>query len=108
MSDNVESVSQQDPPRTAPRIVCFRGEADAADYFIIVEKKPLCKVSHFPQALSIWFASYYVFHLIYPKQTKEIALFFQEFVFGLPEQSSSRGTHSATYLTVTSDINKFL
>jgi hypothetical protein len=108
MSEDVQSVAQRDPPRTAPRISCFTGESESTDYFIIIEKKLLCKVSSFAEALCTWFASHYVFDLVYPKQTKDVALFFQEYVFGLPEQGGSRSTHSATYLTVSSDINKFL
>ena len=38
------------------------------------------------------------------KGIKNVALFFQEFVFGLPERSNK----GATYLTVTSDISKFV
>ena len=100
MSEDVQSVAQRDPPRTAPRISCFTGESESTDYFIIIEKKLLCKVSSFAEALCTWFASHYVFDLVYPKQTKDVALFFQEYVFGLPEQGGSRSTHSATYLTV--------
>lgn len=76
-----------------------------AEYFCVIEKKPLFKVPTFSEALSIWFATHYVFNLMYSKQTKDVALFFQECVFGLPEPSKGR---SATYLTVSSDINKFL
>jgi hypothetical protein len=106
MSQSVEAVAEADPPRAAPRIVCFEAaDSYTAEYFCVIEKKPLFKVPTFSEALSIWFATHYVFDLMYSKQTKDVALFFQECVFGLPEPSKGR---SATYLTVSSDINKFL
>ena len=35
---------------------------------------------------------------------KDVALFFQEFVFNLPATSITKRLKSATYLTVTTDI----
>ena len=58
----------------------------------------------FTKALMLWFGSHYVFNLEYCKTVKNIALFFQESVFCLPDKS----TKGATYLTVTSDITKFI
>ena len=104
MAEDPEEVCTRDPPRTAPRIACFAAE-EGNTYFIFVESKVLCTTNVFPKALVLWFIAHYVFNLMYCKQVREIALFFQEFVFGLPEKSKARG---ATYLTVTSDINKFI
>lgn len=95
MSEDVNEVAKRDPPRIQQTT-------------LIIEKKPVCKTTNFTQALSVWFVSHYVFDLVYSKQTRDVALFFQEFMFGLPEKGSSRATHSATYLTVSSDITKFL
>jgi len=50
----------------------------------------------------LWFATHYVFNLEYSKQAKELALFFQEFIFGLPDNSKT-----STYLTVSGDILQF-
>ena len=75
MSEDVDEVAKRDPPRTAPRIVCF--QADSADYLLIIEKKPVCKIKNFTQALNVWFASHYVFDLVYSKQTRDVALFFK-------------------------------
>ena len=41
---------------------------------------------------------------LYRKGIKNVALFLQEIFFGLPERSNK----GATYLTVTSDISKFV
>ena len=49
-----------------------------------------------------WFVCHYVFNLQYCKQAKEVATFFQEYVFGLPKNKS------ATYLSVCSDISKYI
>jgi len=51
----------------------------------------------------LWFATHYVFNLEYSKQAKELALFFQEFIFGLPDNSKK----TSTYLTVSGDILQF-
>lgn len=104
MAEDPEEVCTRDPPRPAPRIACFAGE-EGSTYFLFVESKVLCTTSSFPKALMLWFIAHYVFNLVYCKQVREVALFFQEFVFGLPEKSKGRG---ATYLTVTSDINKYI
>ena len=104
MTDDPDTVCTQDPPRTAPRIACFAGD-ETTSYYLLVERKVLCAVTNFTRALMLWFSLHYVFNLRYCKQAREAALFFQEFVFGLPEKSKSK---SATYLTVASDINKYV
>ena len=43
---------------------------------------------------------------MYCREIEDLALFFQEFVFGLPEKSKS--CKGATYLTVISDISKYV
>ena len=104
MAEDPEEVCTRDPPRTAPRIACFTAE-EGSTYFIFVESKVLCTTNFFSKALVLWFIAHYVFNLMYCKQVREIALFFQESVFGLPEKSKARG---AAYLTVTSDIHKYI
>ena len=52
----------------------------------------------------LWFIGHYVFNLEYCPHVKEIALFFQEFLFKLPATSTMKRQKSATYLTVTTDI----
>ena len=44
----------------------------------------------------------YVFNLEYEKNTREVLLFFQEYVFGQPDQ----GRKSSTYLSVSTDIQR--
>lgn len=48
---------------------------------------------------------HYIFNLQYCKQAKEVAMFFQEYVFGLTKKSKNK---SATYLSVCSDICKYV
>ena len=62
-----------------------------------------CNVNSFSKALFTWFSLFYVFNLEYNKNAKDICLFFQEFVFGLPDS----GKKSSTYLSVTTDIQGF-
>ena len=56
-----------------------------------------------------WFIFHYVFNLEYCNQVKYVALFFQEFVFGLPATSFLKHQKTSTYLhvTVTAYIKKF-
>ncbi len=104
MSDDPDEVCTRDPPRAAPRIACFAGE-ETSTYFIYVESKVLCTTTTFTKSLMLWFITHYVFNLQYCKQVRDVALFFQEFVFGLPERAKGK---SATYLTVSSDISKYV
>ena len=104
MTDNVDEIMLRDPPRMAPRVAAFQGaDGGHTDYFIFIEKAVLCKVNTFAKAIMFWFVSHYVFKLEYEKRLKDVALFFQEFVFGLPAGTKK----SALYLTVTSDLHAF-
>ena len=53
------------------------------------------------------FFSHYVLNLEYARQVKEIALFFQEFVCNLPATAADKKLKNATYLSVTTDIQKY-
>ena len=87
MAKSPEDVAKSDPPRSAPWFACFKGP-DGGDvtYFIFTEQKVLCSVQSFSKAIMLWFVSHYIFNLEYCKQIKEVALFFQEFVLGLPDR----------------------
>lgn len=106
MSDDPESVATRPPIRTAPRIGCFSG--DEPQYFLFVENKTLFHVSTLSRALTFWFVLHYIFNLEYCPQVKSVALFFQEFVFKLPATSFLKHQKSATYLTVTTDFQKYV
>ena len=58
---------------------------------------------NFTKALIIWLVSHSVFNLEYCRQTKDISLFFQEFLFALPCAQSLLNSKSSIYLTITSD-----
>ena len=89
---------------SSPRIAGFVGD-ESTTYFLFIEHTILFNVtSTFSRVLMLWFACHYVFNLENCKGIKNVALFFQEFVFSLPERSNK----GATYLTVTSDISKFV
>ena len=47
------------------------------------------------------FALFYVFNLQYDKNVKDVCLFFQEFVFGLPSNLCKK---TSTYMSITTDI----
>lgn len=85
---------------SAPRFALF-GDST---YYIFVEGNILCEVSSFSRALCLWFATHYIFDLEYCKPLKEMCLFLQEFVFRLPQKTKK----TATYLTTSSDIFKYL
>ena len=106
MTDDVNVIAARDPLRTAPRFAAFQGaDGGHVDYFIFIEKTVLCKVNTFSKALVLWFVSHYIFNLEYAKVVKDVALFFQEFVFRLPCIGNKK---SASYLTVTSDLEAFV
>ena len=73
---------------------------------ILVDKIVLTQCNGFAKALMLCFFSHYVLNLEYGKQIKEVALFFQEFVCNLPATSDKK-LKNATYLSVTTDIQKY-
>lgn len=81
MTETPETVAHRPPLRTALRIAGFKEPTTDSQYYIIVEQKVLCSVTAFPKALILWFAS---LNLECCKQAKEVALFVQELVFGVP------------------------
>ena len=82
---------------SAPVIGCFR-DVDGSTNYLFIEKQVLFGGAlNFCKCLSMWFS------LLQPKSVNEIALFFQEFVFGLPASKVI-----STYLTVCSDIQSFI
>ena len=105
MTDDPDDECTRMPLRAAPRIAGFPQGDETISYFLFIESKVMFSVRSFPKALMLWFSFHYIFNLQYCKQAKDVAMFFQEFVFGLPEKSKNK---SATYLTVTSDINKYV
>lgn len=102
MSDVPESVAAAEPKRNAPWIGEFAVEDGDTVYFIFVEQKVVCTVNSFPKSLFVWFSLFYIFNLEYDQNTRNVSLFFQEFVFGLPAGSACKKT--STYLSVTTDI----
>ena len=103
MSDEPDTVATSPPTRSAPWIGEFNVNDGDPVYFIFVEQKVLCTVNSFVKSLFVWFSLFYVFNLEYDKNTKDLCLFFQEFVFGLPGTGNS-GKKSSTYTSVTTDI----
>ena len=96
-----EDVCKQPPLRTAPRIAAFMGEENI-QYFVLIEHRVLCQVPSLQHALYIMFSAFYVFHLEYPKQTKNVMFFFQDYIVAHPDSMKRPGT----YLAVVSDIKK--
>ena len=106
LTDDPIAVATRDPIRSAPRIAYFPGE-DQPQYFLFVEKEVLCITPVFSQALMLWFVAHYVFNLEYCIKIKEVALFVQEFIFKLPATSGMKRQKTATYLSVTTDIQNY-
>ena len=103
MNDDIDQIGCRSPLRPSPRFASYCTEGGLTDYVIYVNLKPLCKVAVFARALMLWFVAHYVFHLEYTKEIKEVAYFFQEFVFG----SLTKAKKTATYLSVTTGIQVF-
>ena len=96
-------IAKKEPKWAAPRIACFPGE-ESSQYFIFIESEVFCVTHSFSQALMLWFTSHYILNLEYCTKVREVALFFQEFVFKLPATSVTKRLKSATYLSVSTDI----
>ena len=99
VTDSPDEIALALPKRTAPRFASF-GE----DFFLFIEDIVVCQTSSFGKMLCTWFSSHYVLNLEYCKQVKDFCLFLQEFMFNMPDTSKK----SATYLTVSSDICKYI
>lgn len=102
MSTTPEQAAAEPPAWNTPRIAEFEVEDGTPNYFVLVEQSVLCQESYFCNAVFYWFSAHYVFNLEYNKHVKELALFFHEFVLGLPSNCKKM----ATYLVVTTDIPK--
>ena len=90
---------------SAPVIGGFQDTDGINTYYLFVEKKVLLgDLSSFCKTLAIWFSLHYIFNLEYDKPISEVALFIQEFIFGLPAPKTKK---TSTYLTVSSDIQTF-
>ena len=71
------------------------------EYIIICEQRVLCKVPSLKVAIFTVLASYYCFNLEYPKQSKGVLTFLQDYVLESPDSIK----RSATYLSISTDIN---
>ena len=101
--ESVEAICQKVPKRTQPYIAAFVGEEDT-QYVVLCESRSLCKAPTLRAALFIVFASYYVFNLAYPTETKNILSFFQDYILGHPDSNKK----SAAYIATVSDIKRNL
>ena len=106
MTDDPVAIAKRDPKRTAPRFASFEGE-DSSQYFIFVDDFVLTQANTFSKAVMLWFVTHYILNLEYEKRVQEIALFFQEFVFNLPATGADKKQKNTTYLSVTTDIQKY-
>ena len=107
MIDDPDDVANREPKRGAPRFACFPVDENS-QYVVYIESEILCVTHSFSQALMLWFISHYILNLEYCIKVREVALFFQEFVFKLPATSATKRLKSATYLSVTTDIINFV
>ena len=106
MMDDPQEVAEREPSRVAPRFASFEGQ-DTTQFFVFVDKLVLTQCTTFAKALLVWFFSHYVLNLEYARPVKEVALFFQEFVCKLPAITTDKRQKNATYLSVTTDIQKY-
>ena len=86
---------------SAPRAVMISSPSKY-QFFVIAENEILGEYPCFQDALFFGFAAYYVFHVEYPSQAKNILYFFQDFVVRYPDSHNRSGT----YLATTSDIKR--
>ena len=97
-----EDAAKSEPGRNSPWIGRFIIDDAEPQHFVFVEQKVLCTCPTLTRAILTWFCSHYVFNLEYHKYCHDLALFFQEFIFGLPES----GKKSSNYLAIATELNK--
>ena len=83
-----------------PRIAVIISEG-TEEYFILCEQKVLCKVESLKVAIFITLAAYFCFNLEYPRDSKNVILFLQDYVLELPDDMK----RTASYLSISTDIN---
>jgi len=94
MVENPEAAARSDPQRSALWFAAFKcPDGGETQYFIFIEQKILCAVQSFSKALMLWFTSHYIFNLEYGRPVKEVAIFFEELVFNLPDSSKKSSTY---------------
>ena len=84
----------------SPWIAEFSNEDRENVFYIMVEQKAVCQTVNFTKALYVLFCSHYVFHLCYKVAVKDVCMFFQEFIFGLP----CTAKHTSGYLSTATGI----
>lgn len=110
MAEDPQIVAVKDPPLPSPRFAAFKEVNGDITHYLFIEQKVLCSIpTSFTRSLILWFSVHYIFHLDYYPKIHDVALFFQEFVFGLPESQKGKGARNktCTYLTISSDIHTF-
>lgn len=110
MAEDPAVVAVKNPPLPNPRFAAFKEDNGDITYYLFIEQKVLCTIpTSFTRSLILWFSVHYIFHLDYYPKIHDVALFFQEFVFGLPESQKGKGAKNktCTYLTISSDIHTF-
>ena len=98
MTDNPDDVSTCLPTRTAPRVAGIPQGDGTFSYFVLIENQVVFSVHSFAKAMVYWFVCHYVFNLQYCKQAKEVATFFQEYVFGLLTSLRIRVLHISVFV----------
>ena len=109
MAEDPAVVAIKNPPLPNLRFAAFKDNGDIT-YYLFIKQKVLCAIpTSFTRSLILWFSVHYIFHLDYYPKIRDVALFFQEFVFGLPESQKGKGAKNktCTYLTISSDIHTF-
>jgi hypothetical protein len=100
-----EDAAVELPPRPSPRIGRFVVLDGEPFYYVFVEQTPLLKCISLLKTVVIWLSVHYIFNLEYHKYYGEMALFLQEFLFGLQDHKQRK---SAKYLSAVTGITSCL
>ena len=103
MEDDPQDVATNSKKPT-PWIACFQSGLNEPTYFLIIERNIVADTKTFSKAVVVWFLSHYIYNIEYAREIKEVATFFQEFIFTLPSQEKK----SANYLSATTGIKSFI
>ncbi len=106
MCEVPEVSAREDPVRSSPRIARFQSLDTRGEYYVFIEQKVFVQLTSFTMALFIWFCAHYVFNLEYNKYYQNAAMFFQEFVFELPECDPKKKKQG--YLTAVAELHRIV
>jgi hypothetical protein len=82
---------EEDPTTATPYIVMSGDDPiECSDYTIYVDGVVVCKTSSFLKSFKLVFASFYIFHVAYPKEIMNLLTFVQKIILNMSDKTAKR------------------